>query len=103
MVAPGWIAVSTPDDGIVRITNHGTDHAHEGAMLSDSPHYARLGYSTATAPVLDDSGWVAPLDQSVVLVDDAGRSTHRTGMRTLAVRIEGGGAGEHGVAGSVTD
>ncbi|MCX5065826.1 DUF2264 domain-containing protein [Micromonospora lupini] len=95
--APGWLVSGTRADGIVRVVNHGTDHAVEGATVGDSPLYARLGYSTATSPVLDDSGWLSPLDQSVTLVDDAGRVTHRAGMRTLTVRVDADGVG---VAGS---
>ncbi|WP_330438034.1 DUF2264 domain-containing protein [Micromonospora sp. NBC_00821] len=95
--APGWLISGTRADGIVRVVNHGTDHAVEGATVSDSPLYARLGYSTATTPVLDDSGWDGPLDQSVTLVDDAGRVTHRAGMRLLTVRVGSDGVG---VAGS---
>lgn len=97
--APGWLVSGTKADGIVRIVNHGTDHAHEGSNLADSPFYARLGYSTATCPVLDDSGWSDPLDQSVVLVDADGHTTHRTGMRTLAVRVRDG----FGIAASTSD
>ncbi|MEU8111223.1 DUF2264 domain-containing protein [Micromonospora sp. NPDC048947] len=95
--APGWLISGTRADGIVRVVNHGTDHAVEGATVSDSPLYARLGYSTATTPVLDDSGWATPLDQSVTLVDDAGRVTHRAGMRLLTVHVDTDGVG---VAGS---
>ena len=90
--APGWLISGTAGDGIVRVVNHGTDHAVEGATTGDSPLYARIGYSTATAPILDESGWTDPIDQSVVLVDAGGRRTHRTGMRTLTV--------EPGIAGS---
>lgn len=86
--APGWLVAGTRRDGIVRVVNHGTDHAVEGAALADSPLYARLGYSTATCPVLDDSGWSTPTDQSVLLLDGSGATTHRSGMRTLAVRID---------------
>ncbi len=96
--APGWLISGTRADGIVRVLNHGTDHAVEGSTVADSPLYARLGYSTATSPVLDESGWVTPLDQSVTLVDDAGRATHRAGMRTLQLRVEDG----LGIAGSST-
>lgn len=92
--APGWLICGTRQDGIVRVVNHGTDHADEGATAADSPLYARIGYSTATAPVLDESGWTDPLDQSVVLVDAAGRRSHRTGMTRLAA--------ETGVACSVS-
>ncbi|WP_327035261.1 DUF2264 domain-containing protein [Micromonospora ureilytica] len=95
--APGWLVSGTRADGIVRVVNHGTDHAVEGAAVSDSPLYARLGYSTATSPVLDYSGWASPLDQSVTLVDGAGRVTHRAGMRLLTVRVDTDGVG---VAGS---
>jgi hypothetical protein len=86
--APGWLIASSRADGIVRVINHGTDHASEGADVADSPLYARIGYSTATAPVLDESGWTDPVDQSVVLIDETGRCTHRTGMRTLTVRVD---------------
>ena len=48
--APGWWSSGTRADGIVRVVNHGTDHAVEGATVADSPLYARLGYSTATSP-----------------------------------------------------
>jgi hypothetical protein len=101
--APGWLVSGTRADGIVRVVNHGTDHAVEGSTLSDSPLYARLAYSTATSPVLDDDGWANPVDQSVVLIDDAGRSTHRTGMRPLAPWLDDADGGPVGVAGSVAD
>lgn len=85
--APGW-AVSVPAaDGIVHVANHGTDHDFAGSENGDSPLYARLGYSSATSPLLDATAWEAPLDQSVVLVDDQGRRSHRSGMETLAVHV----------------
>jgi hypothetical protein len=95
--APGWIVSATRADGLVRVVNHGTDHADEGSGGGDSPLYARLGYSTATTPVLDGGGWLNPLDQSVTLVDEAGRATHRTGMRLIGVHVNQDGVG---VAGS---
>jgi hypothetical protein len=85
--APGWVISGTRADGIVRVVNHGTDHAVPGSVLSDSPLYARLGYSTATSPVLDETGWVAPVDQSVALLDRTGAPTHRTGMKTIMVDV----------------
>lgn len=94
--APGWVVQGTRADGIVRVVNHGTDHAVEGAAAGDSPLYARLGYSTATSPLLDEDAWVSPVDQTVALVDAEGRATHRAGMRTLTVRIDD--AGETGGA-----
>ena len=94
--APGWIASGTVADGIVRVTNHGTDHALPGAVSGDSPLYARIGYSTETSPLLDKLAWERPLEQSVAIVDQIGRATHRAGLQTLDVRIDG----EVGVAGS---
>lgn len=99
--APGWLVSGTRRDGIVRVINHGTDHAVEGASSGDSPLYAQLGYSTATSPLLDEEGWTSPLEQSVVLLDPTGRPTHRSGMRTLAVEIQDVGASRIGVAASV--
>ncbi|AEE44996.1 DUF2264 domain-containing protein [Cellulomonas fimi] len=91
VTAPGWVVSGTVADGVVRVVNHGTDHAEPGADTGDSPLYARLGYSTATAPLLDADAWRSPLDQSVVLLDDAGRATHRTGMTLLGARVERSG------------
>ncbi len=96
VAAPGWIVSGTRADGVVRVVNHGTDHADEGADTGDSPLYARFGYSTATAPLLDDAAWRSPVDQAVVLLDADGRATHRTGMTLLGVGVGvgvGGGAG----------
>ncbi|WP_457964384.1 DUF2264 domain-containing protein [Arthrobacter sp. D1-29] len=76
--APGWMVNGTRADGIVRVTNHGTDHARKGDRLTDSALYARLGYSTHSFPDLSSES----MDNAVVLVDDAGRLTHRTGFAT---------------------
>ena len=85
MPAPGWLVSGTRGDGIVRVINHGTDHGQEGELVTDSPLYARLGYSTATSPVLSAAGWEEPLDSGVSLVDQRGRASHRAGFRTLVV------------------
>lgn len=87
IAAPGW-AVSA-GDGIVRIANHGTDHAHEGSLVADSPLYARIGYSTATSPLLDERGWREPLEQSIALVDASGLATHRAAMELRETRVIG--------------
>lgn len=88
MPVPGW-GVATAE-GVARISNHGTDHATGGSEQGDSPLYARLGYSTATAPLLDEAAWSGPIDQAVVLVDGEGRRTHRAGMELLqTVEIPG--------------
>lgn len=83
IAAPGWAVSATAADGVVRVVNHGTDHAREKDRTGDSPLYARLGYSTATSPLLDPHAWACPADQSVVLLDATGRATHRAGFRTL--------------------
>ncbi len=90
VVAPaGWIVSGTASDGIVRVINHGTDHAQPGADAGDSPLYARLGYSTAVSPLLNGDAWAEPLEQSVALVDAAGRATHRTGLTLLGIESDG--------------
>lgn len=99
VAAPGWIVSGTRADGIVRVTNHGTDRALPGSRVGDSPLYARFGYSTATSPLLDDLAWVTPLEQSVTVLDAAGRASHRAAAELLDVRVEGG----LGVAGSVAN
>lgn len=49
--APGWLLHSTAADGIVRLVNHGSDRLPPPpATDGDSPHYAKLAYSSATAP-----------------------------------------------------
>lgn len=79
IAAPGWQVDGTVSDGVVRIRNHGTDHANLGVRVADSPLYARLGYSTHTFPDLEPES----LDNAVVFVDSAGRLTHRAGFEFL--------------------
>jgi hypothetical protein len=88
IAAPGWLVSGTPDDGIVRVVNHGTDHAMPGAAPGDSPLYTQLGYSTATSPLLDEEAWTTPLEQAVALVTADGRASHRAGMELLGVRVD---------------
>jgi hypothetical protein len=82
--APGWLVSGTHRDGVVRVVNHGTDHSMPGDERSDSPLYARLGYSTATLPPLVGTAVPSPPDNSVVLVDGAGQATHRNGFERLS-------------------
>ncbi|MFK0002258.1 DUF2264 domain-containing protein [Paenarthrobacter sp. NPDC090522] len=79
IAAPGWQVDGTVADGVVRIRNHGTDHAVPGAVLADSPLYARIGYSTHTFPDLTPES----LDNAVAFVDPVGGLTHRTGFEHL--------------------
>ncbi len=103
MAAPGWLVSSTADDGIVRVVNHGTDNSVSGAQVIDNPFFARLGYSTATTPLLDRAGIEHPLDQSATLVSPDHEATHRTGFDLVDLRRIETDAGPVGVAGSVAD
>jgi hypothetical protein len=100
--AAGWIVSGTRADGIVRVVNHGTDHATADSLVGDSPLYARIGYSTATMPLLDAEAWENPLEQAVALVDASGRATHRAAMQLLEVRIQDDDRGTLGIAGSTS-
>ncbi|MEY9875023.1 hypothetical protein ABH931_004524 [Streptacidiphilus sp. MAP12-33] len=75
--APGWLIQSTAADGIVRLHNHGSDDQFADETLPDDPLYARLGHSTATAPV-----HTGPADQHLALVVD-GAPTERGPIRPL--------------------
>ncbi len=88
--APGWVVSGTRADGVVRVLNHGTDHGHEQLVGADSPVYARLGYSTATAPPVGDEALRRPGDNAVVVLDARGRASHRSGFRAGGVRVEDG-------------
>jgi hypothetical protein len=81
---PGWLVTGTRRDGVIRVVNHGTDHSKPGDARSDSPLYARLGYSTATLSPLVGTSVANPPDNSVVLVDGAGQATHRNGFEALS-------------------
>ncbi|SKC80721.1 DUF2264 domain-containing protein [Krasilnikoviella flava] len=87
----GWQVSGTRADGLVRVLNHGTDHSRPGSGLSDGPLYSRLGYSTATWPVVAGDLRHRPLDQSVVLLDGAGEPSHRTGFEDGHVSLLDGG------------
>jgi hypothetical protein len=98
----GWVVSATRADGIVRIANHGTDHAAAGSLTGDSPLYARIGYSTATSPLADQRAWEEPLEQSVAIVDADGRATHRAAMELFDVRVQDDEHGRVGIAASLS-
>ncbi|WP_110587898.1 DUF2264 domain-containing protein [Microbacterium suaedae] len=83
--APGWVA-SGSADGIVRVVNHGTDHKNEGEYQPDGPLYAKLGYSTATFPVLRGEHVIDPLDQHVGVLRE-GKASHRSGFARGRVAV----------------
>ncbi len=65
--APGWVVSGTAADGIVRIANHGTDHAcDEPDDDAYDPFYCRWAYSTATAPDLGEGS--GEVDSGVALL-----------------------------------
>lgn len=78
--APGWLVSGTRADGVVRVLNHGTDHALPGDERTDAPLYARLGCSTATSPPLTGPTTTAPADSTACLLDASGAPSHRSGM-----------------------
>lgn len=103
IAGPGWLVSSTAADGIVRVANHGTDNSVTGAQVIDNPFFARLGYSTATTPLLDRAGIEHPLDQSATLVSAGHEAAHRTGFDLVDLRRLETDAGPVGVAASVAD
>ncbi|MFE6968904.1 DUF2264 domain-containing protein [Isoptericola sp. NPDC057653] len=89
IAAAGWI-VRPQSDGIVRLVNHGSDHCEIPVEPTrpdpDDPHYAKLGYSTHTAPGTGPA-WDEGVDGHLALVGDDGRASRRGVLR--AMRAEG--------------
>ena len=81
--APGWLLHSTASDGIVRLVNHGSDRLPPPPATSDdSPHYARLAYSSATAPETPPPPRTAP-DNHIALLAPDGTPTPRGRIHPL--------------------
>jgi len=76
--APGWVISGTTADGIVRVANHGTDHASGDQAEADDPFYCRWSYSTRTGPDLDGD-----VDSGVSLIDADGLVSHRRPLQPL--------------------
>lgn len=100
--SPGWIVSGTKADGIVRVLNHGTDHATPGDMRGDAALYARAGYSTATMPALAGIGAIEPVDNVIALLDESGRLSSRTGLETLLLEVIVGDRGDDVASGAAT-
>ncbi|AEW97338.1 MULTISPECIES: DUF2264 domain-containing protein [Streptomycetaceae] len=85
---PGWLLHATRADGIVRLLNHGSDHNDPARpeAATDDPHYAKLAYSTSTAPESAEHAWRHRLDGHIALVAADGTPSRRTVVRPLAVR-----------------
>ena len=106
LTAPGWVASGTKADGVIRVVNHGADHAgpSEREGHAYDPFYSRWAYSTATGPELGgegppvaDDGTIrpstpdldlpggGPLDSHVALLDAQGRPSHRRPLHRLMI------------------
>lgn len=80
---PGFVAVGTRADGIVRVLNHKSDHyPYFGGDVE--PHYCKLAYSTRTAPAVV-GGTEAGFDAQVALLDPAGNPSRRAHIHPIAV------------------
>lgn len=86
LTAPGWLLSGTASDGVVRVVNHGGDHADPARPHSDDPCYARLGYATHAAPDMPADPTGGPVDSTVTLVDADGRAAHRRPLRRISVQ-----------------
>ncbi|MFF9455782.1 DUF2264 domain-containing protein [Streptomyces flaveolus] len=87
--APGWLLQGTRHDGIVRLINHGSDHQPpqgedaDPAAGAEDPHYARLAYSTATAPETAPHAVARALDNHLALLSPGGTPSRRTRIHPL--------------------
>ncbi|MEY9956638.1 DUF2264 domain-containing protein [Streptacidiphilus sp. MAP5-52] len=68
--AANWLIQSTSADGIVRLHNHGSDGLDPARPAIPDPHYARLAYSTATAPSTRQAAAIP--DNQVTLISPRG-------------------------------
>ncbi|MGW1003531.1 DUF2264 domain-containing protein [Streptomyces sp. NPDC002520] len=81
--APGWLLHGTPHDGIVRLVNHGSDHNPPDGPAADDPHYAKLAYSTATAPESAPHAWARTVDNHLALLAPDGTLSRRRRIHPL--------------------
>jgi hypothetical protein len=87
MAAPGWIVHASRHDQLVRLVNHGADHAPlaapEGVEPAGDPHYDRLAFANHAGPDLTDSS--PRIDNLIALVDGQGRTSSRGRIRRLSI------------------
>ncbi|WP_369213544.1 DUF2264 domain-containing protein [Streptomyces flavofungini] len=81
--APGWLLHGTRHDGIVRLVNHGSDHNPLEGPAQDDPHYAKFGYSTATAPETAPRAWERAVDNHLALLAPDGTPSRRLRVHPL--------------------
>ncbi|QNE17423.1 DUF2264 domain-containing protein [Kribbella qitaiheensis] len=87
MPAPGWLVHASRHDQLVRLVNHGSDHASpvepSGPEPAADPHYDRLAFSNHAGPDLTDSS--PQVDNLISLVDQQGRTSARGWIRRLSI------------------
>lgn len=82
MAAPGWTVSATTSDGIVRLANHGSDHAGASPAVEDVA-YSRIAYSTHAAPQMGPTNHRGR-DSTVAIVDQFGEVSHRRPIHRIA-------------------
>jgi hypothetical protein len=85
--APGWLVATTPEDGLVRIVNHGSDRLleHAAEPRADDPFYRRTAYANLVSPQLSPDALAAPVESHVALLDADGVPSHRDGVERVAL------------------
>lgn len=86
LAAPGWLVSGTRRDGVVRVVNHGGDHASPGRTEFDEPCYDRYAYSTACGPDMGEADPAAPTDSHIALVAADSRASIRRPYQRLYLR-----------------
>jgi hypothetical protein len=82
--APGWVISGTSADGIIRVANHGTDHASGDdaeAVNAPDPVYCRWSYATRTAPDLNGD-----IDSAISLLTADGRASLRRPLHPVSAQ-----------------
>ncbi|MFD9327207.1 DUF2264 domain-containing protein [Streptomyces sp. NPDC060065] len=89
LTAPGWLVSGTAADGVVRVVNHGSDHAFgdDVEAEADDPVYSRLAYASHAAPDSTDASLNDPLDSHIALLDAEGRPSHRRPLTRLHLGV----------------
>ncbi|WP_020384723.1 DUF2264 domain-containing protein [Kribbella catacumbae] len=89
MPAPGWLVHASRHDQVVRLINHGADHAPPaepaGVEPAVDPHYDRLAFANHAGPEISDAASLQRVDNLTSLVDQHGKSSYRGRIRRLGM------------------
>ena len=89
MPEPGFLAVGTRADGIVRVFSHKSDHLPMPGRSDGGPFYRKLAYSTGSGPELGEAAEADDLDAQVALVSvgdgSAGSVSRRARIHPIGV------------------